>query len=201
MQNALTRNRTFAALDARQYQNIRTFKHRHGGAPGGARWDGDEQWIMPQPDANPEGNDNTQADGSWQLANSSSVAQFSAACWFFAQELTDMALTENATVPVLGLIESAWGGSEIDDWIRNSSIAACDNATGQPEPNRQGGDGPDPHGQGTVYPNNGALWNGMVAPFVSACARYTFRRRRWDRTTHAKRSHPSQLTHAVCACR
>lgn len=78
-----------------------------------------------------------------------------------------MALTENATVPVLGLIESAWGGSEIDDWIRNSSIAVCKNATGQPEPNRQGGDGPDPHGQGTVYPNNGALWNGMVAPFVN----------------------------------
>lgn len=167
MQHALTRNRTFAALDAHQYQNIRTFKHRHGGAPGGARWDGDEQWVMPQPDANPEGNDNTQADGNWQLANSTTVKQFSAACWFFAQELTDMALTENATVPVLGLIQSAWGGSEIDDWIRNSSIAACNNATGQPEPNRQGGDGPDPHGTGSVYPNNGALWNGMVAPFIN----------------------------------
>jgi len=108
MQFALTRNRTFAALAKGQYQNIRTLKHRHGGAPGGARWDGDEQWTMPQPDPSPQGNDNTQADGSWQHAHNASVEQFSAACWFFAQELTDMALTENASVPILGLVESAW---------------------------------------------------------------------------------------------
>ena len=68
---------------------------------------------------------------------------------------------------MIGLLQSAWGGSEIDDWIRNTSVAACFNASGQKEPNRQGGDGPDPHGSGSVYPNNGALWNGMVAPFIN----------------------------------
>ena len=162
MDFALTRNRTFAALDAGRYQNIRTFKHRHGGAPGGARFDGDEQWILPPPVSNPQGDDNLQADGSWQHAHTETVTQFSAACWLFAQELTDMALTENKSAPVLGLIQSAWGGSEIDDWIRNSSIGACTNNSGLPEQNRQGGEGPQPHGSGSVYPNNGALWNGMV---------------------------------------
>ena len=91
MANALTRNRTFAALDSGRYQNIRTFKHFHGAAPGGARWDGDELYILAQPTANGEPDDNLEADGGWQRANTTFVHDFSAACWFFAQELTDMA--------------------------------------------------------------------------------------------------------------
>ena len=38
------------------------------------------------------------------------VDEFSAACWYFAQELTDMAAVENKTAPVIGLVQSAWGG-------------------------------------------------------------------------------------------
>jgi hypothetical protein len=55
-------------------------------------------------------------------------------------------------------------GTEIDDWLKNSTISRCKNASGGVEPNRQGG---DRHGSGSVYPNNGALWNGMIAPFIN----------------------------------
>jgi len=72
----------------------------------------------------------------WQRPNSSTTDGFSAACWFFGQELTDMALTANRTAPIIGLIQTAWGGTEIDDWIVNKSIAECKNASGAPEPNR-----------------------------------------------------------------
>jgi sialate O-acetylesterase len=46
------------------------------------------------------------------------------------------------------------GGTEIDDWLRNDTITNCMNASGFPEPNRPN-------------PDNGALWNGMVAPFIN----------------------------------
>lgn len=71
-----------------------------------------------------------------------------------------MALAANKTAPILGLIQSAWGGTEIDDWIVNASISKCKNATGAPEPNRQGPGG-------AVYPDDGALNNGMIAPFLN----------------------------------
>lgn len=70
-------------------------------------------------------------------------------------------MDKNETPPVIGLIQSAWGGTEIDDWLKNDTISACKNASGFPEPNRPGA------GAGGVYPDNGALWNGMVAPFIN----------------------------------
>lgn len=156
--HALTRNRTFSAVDeGGQYGNIRTFYHDHDG---GARWDGDELWVLPPPPPPPPGG----PFFGWQRPNSSVLQGFSAACWFFAQELTDMAIVANDTVPVFGMVQSAWGGSEIDVWIQNASIAACKNASGAPEPNRQG---PVRHGNGNVYPNNGALFNGMTAPWIN----------------------------------
>jgi hypothetical protein len=41
----------------------------------------------------------------WQIPNSTKVNEFSAACWYFAQELTDMAAVENKTAPIIGLIQ------------------------------------------------------------------------------------------------
>ena len=144
MQFALTRNRTFAALDAGQYQNIRTFKHRHGGAPGGARWDGDELYVLPPPPppagGKPGPNGTTwipaQSYYGWQIPNSTTVDEFSAACWYFAQELTDMAAVENKPVPIIGLVQSAWGGSQIQVWLKNDTVANCKNSSGYPEQNR-----------------------------------------------------------------
>jgi hypothetical protein len=70
------------------------------------------------------------------------------------------------------MVQTAWGGSEIDDWTKNSSIAACKNAEGLPEPNRQG---PGRGGDGGVYPNNGALWNGTYYVLRAAITRNTLR--------------------------
>jgi len=159
-QHALTRNRTYEALDMRgEYSNIRTFNNKvHV-----AKFDGDEVYILapPPPPDGRMGPDLTPTSFyGWQHPNSSIVDSFSAACWFFAQELTDMALTSNKPVPILGMVQSAWGGTEIDDWIVNKSISNCLNASGAAEPNRQGPNG-------AVYPDNGALNNGMVAPFLN----------------------------------
>lgn len=41
--------------------------------------------------------------------NSTILMDFSAACWFFAQELTDIMQDNNETVIPLGLVETAWG--------------------------------------------------------------------------------------------
>lgn len=66
------------------------------------------------------------------------------------------------------MVQSAWGGSEIDDWLPNASITNCLNSSGFPEQNRQGAHGAsNRHGSGSVYPNNGALFNGMTAPFLN----------------------------------
>lgn len=159
MQHALTRNRTYAAVDAegkgQRYHNIRTFKHRDHTS----LMDGDEQWALPPAPA-PACQD---AQGTprcyygWQLPNSSTVDEFSAACWFTAQELTDIAAERNpnSPAPVIGLIQSAWGGTEIELWLRNDTIAECKNASGGIVDTKDG------------KRNNGALWNGMVAPFIN----------------------------------
>ena len=97
----------------------------------------------------------------WAHPNSSTTDEFSAACWFFAQELTDIAVDKNTTAPIIGLLQSAWGGTQIEDWQRNDTIANCKNASGTgPVANRG-------RAAGKTYPDNGALWNGMVAPFVN----------------------------------
>ena len=70
------------------------------------------------------------------MPNSTKVDEFSAACWYFAQELTDMAAAEGKPAPILGLVQSAWGGSEIDVWLKNDTISACKNSSGLPEQNR-----------------------------------------------------------------
>ena len=93
----------------------------------------------------------------WQISNASTVDEFSAACWFTAQELTDIEIDSNRSAPILGLVQSAWGGTEITSWIKNSS-GACKNASGTGPQKTSGGGGPD----------FGALWNGMVAPFINS---------------------------------
>lgn len=160
MAHALTRNRTYDQVDSKgMYANIRTFQRSEHVAA----FDGDERYLTAPPVPTPD------RLVGWQRPNSSSIAPFSAACWFFAQELTDIAVDRNRTPPVLGLIQSAWGGTEIDDWLRNDTVAACKNASGAPEPNRPGA------AKGAVYPDNGGLWNGMVAPFIN----YTIKGALW----------------------
>ena len=51
--------------------------------------------------------------------------KFSASCFYFGQELSDMHVTNGATAPPLGLVHTAWGGSTIEQWLTNDTIASC----------------------------------------------------------------------------
>ena len=107
MSHALTRNRTYTAVDVHgMYSNIRTYQHGRLKA-----LDGNEQYVIPPPIPQPPPKDGSAPKSytGWQQPNSSKIEPFSAACWFFAQELTDIAMDKNQTPPILGLIQSAWG--------------------------------------------------------------------------------------------
>ncbi|HEY6642758.1 sialate O-acetylesterase [Povalibacter sp.] len=54
----------------------------------------------------------------WQPVTSSTIPEFSAACWYFARELQ-----KTVDVP-MGLIAAAWGGSKIEPWISTASLRA-----------------------------------------------------------------------------
>jgi len=55
---------------------------------------------------------------TWYRVSPASIAEFSAACWFFAREL-------QSTVKVpMGLIAAAWGGSKIEAWLSESALRA-----------------------------------------------------------------------------
>ncbi|MGA7674447.1 MAG: sialate O-acetylesterase [Rhizomicrobium sp.] len=58
------------------------------------------------------------ADASWSVASPESVKEFSAACYLFGRELQSA-----ANVPI-GLIESSWGGANIQAWISADTLRA-----------------------------------------------------------------------------
>eukprot|EP00911_Craspedida_sp_UC1_P000370 UC1_evm1s284 len=66
------------------------------------------------------------ADGN-ETVPSYSLFDFSAACWYFAESLTNQLKKEGKEVPVIGLISTAIGGSMIEEWMPNSTIAGCKN--------------------------------------------------------------------------
>ena len=61
--------------------------------------------FLAPPPGNYDGTGAPSVNYGWVLPNSSTTAEFSAACWFFAQELTDIAVDKNTTAPVIGLIQ------------------------------------------------------------------------------------------------
>jgi sialate O-acetylesterase len=80
---------------------------------------------------------------------------FSAHCFHTFQELSHILDGQNKSTP-LGLVEVAWGGTEVQNWVRNETInAACTNLTGG-TPNQ------------AAYPKGtGNLWNGMILPLIN----------------------------------
>ena len=47
---------------------------------------------------------------------------FSATCFYFAQELSDKL---GDAAPPMGLVHTGWGGSTIEQWLTNETIATC----------------------------------------------------------------------------
>ena len=85
--------------------------------------------------------------GSCGKANRSVLMQFSAACWYFAQALTDEL---GANAPPLGMIASSVGGTQIEAWTPPNIINECQNNSCQTKP-----------------AGCGVLWNGMVCPYLN----------------------------------
>ena len=75
-----------------------------------------------------------------------SLERFSAACYYFAEELTKKMVAAGETPPVIGLVSTAVGGSMIEEWLPNSTSAQC---TG-----------------GSVAAHDETLWTQNVVPFL-----------------------------------
>ena len=77
-------------------------------------------------------------DGGWlkptadhmELATPGTVDQFSAACWFFGQSLTDGWVERGEPVVPLGMVTSNWGGTTVQQWTPVTALPQCMNATG-----------------------------------------------------------------------
>ena len=89
-----------------------------------------------------------------------SINQFSAACWHFAEHLTEIAESKNETAIPYGLIGSHWGGTMVEHWQSNASLnsGVCKNASG-------GAYEPWQNGRWDI--DSGRLFNGMVRPFLN----------------------------------
>lgn len=88
-------------------------------------------------------------EGQWQAATPASVKNFSAVGWFFAEKIERL-----VDVPV-GVIASAWGGSNVESWIDAGTLqsyghVAFREATAGEPPRR----------------TPSALFNGMLHPFL-----------------------------------
>lgn len=56
----------------------------------------------------------------WEVSNMESVANCSAACYFFAKQLT-----ETLDIPI-GLVINSWGGSRIESWMNEEILSSID---------------------------------------------------------------------------
>ena len=172
------KNDTYAAVGAGKYSNIRFFHLGHNPVPYRKM-----QWVV----------NNSIALANWTVADKDSVVnggsgnqcqqdpnnprqqqctaldQFSAACWYFAQKLTDrMAADANeASVVPLGMIESAYGGTTIEQWVSIDAQLQCANISCHANASL-----PFEPSTAEVCTHdkelgNGGLWGGMVAPFIN----------------------------------
>ena len=59
------------------------------------------------------------------LSSDESWWHFSAACWHFAEAVTDAHVKAGKAPPTLGLINTAIGGSVIEEWITDEEAQKC----------------------------------------------------------------------------
>ena len=148
------RNNTLDAIGAGKYHNIRIRQFPHNAnnesvyvvSPGhGALGPGLSTWLSAK-----QAYDNEiqmKSCGWCGMMNRSVLVDFSAACWYFAQALTDE-LGEDA--PPLGMIASSVGGTQIEAWSPDHALDVCKNTSCEKNPTFCGN-----------------LYNGMVCPFLN----------------------------------
>ena len=103
----------FAGVASGIYDNIRL-----------ASGDSQSQGLSPaQPPVHPWRT--AQAAATLPSSSSDALAQFSAACWHFAEALTDRFAEAGKAPPTLGLVATAIGGSTIEEWIPVDVQESC----------------------------------------------------------------------------
>ena len=184
MHFSLSRNATFDAWLAGKYRHIRLANMPRNAQPDDA-WQSQGYDLHIAPPTPKGGNYGAVEGGGWQLSDvgaypctggqplsacsperggdewfNNTIDQFSAACWYTAEALTDMAAAAGEPEVPLGLIETNWGGTMVEHWQPNASLngQVCKNASGgaysAAQLNRWDIDA-------------GALWNGMLLPLVN----------------------------------
>ena len=88
--------------------------------------------------------------GKWEVAAATSVAQFSAVGYFYANQLQ-----QKLKVPV-GIINSSWGGTRIEPWMNKESIAQYPEALTRSTQEKT-----------ASMQRATNLYNGMIAPIVN----------------------------------
>ena len=127
--HSYSRNETRDAVLAGKYANIRI-----QGLAG--NMNSDQPWAtlkqaLAQRSCGGHGGCKTGTD-----SDSSSLMMFSASCFYFGQELSDTIGAANGDkAPPIGLVHTAWGGSTIEQWLTNKTIATCEYAS--PSPSNQ----------------------------------------------------------------
>eukprot|EP01060_Flectonema_neradi_P022565 TRINITY_DN30805_c0_g1_i1.p1 TRINITY_DN30805_c0_g1~~TRINITY_DN30805_c0_g1_i1.p1 ORF type:complete len:736 (+),score=147.42 TRINITY_DN30805_c0_g1_i1:123-2330(+) len=164
LQHSFSREESTAAIKSGKYSNIRFYHH-------GAM--GQHSELRPQFVSSSGGPLNIEGGGMgpipgaaytpgsggfwWNVTHSVSVNasqstglpfnpfdQLSATCYYFAQELTDQMGSES--IPI-GLIQSAIGGTQIRQWLDNTTLSECSMTN--------------------VNEHSSRLYDGMVAPFIN----------------------------------
>ena len=71
-------------------------------------------------------------------SDNTKFAQFSSTCYYFGESLSDQlaAASADGVAPPIGLVHTSFGGSAIEQWLTNETIATCSQA-GCDNPSRQ----------------------------------------------------------------
>lgn len=110
MVHTLSRNKSAAAIKSGSYANLRIY-----GISGNMNPDMPWTTLKAALESNPD-------------QDSSLFMQFSSTCYYFGESLTEE-LAKSGPAPPIGLIHTAWGGSTIEQWLDNGTIATCANTS------------------------------------------------------------------------
>ena len=174
------KNDTFAAVGAGKYKNIRIFHLGHNPMPfrqmahvvndslALSNWT-----IMDETAVNFGGHgDQCPPSKGGRGKDCTALDQFSAACFYFAQSLTDRMAEDvaqggaEAVVP-LGMIETAWGGTTIEQWVPIGSQLQCQNISCHANASIPVSPSTIEQCTHDVEMGNGGLYGGMIAPYVN----------------------------------
>ena len=127
------KNDTYAAVGQGKYKNIRFFHLGHNPSPfKKMQWVVNDtivttNWTIADESAVLNGGHGSQCNGRGS-GDCTGLDQFSAACWYFAQSLSERMNDDTGAIP-LGMIESAYGGTTIEQWVSVEAQLRCTNVT------------------------------------------------------------------------